>query len=101
MSMSSNDVEDARGGSQDAPLLAQNQTSTSEQVDGIVAQTRADLGDESSARFAEVLRQRFSDAGMTLTDEQIADLARRAGSTATDDGALDDDRDGRGGTSGA
>lgn len=64
-------------GTQDGPLLAQHETTTTEQIDGILAQTRADLGDESAARYAEVLRQRFTDSGMAITDEQIADLAKQ------------------------
>jgi hypothetical protein len=75
---------EAKTGTADGPLLAQNQASTTDQIDGILAQTHADLGSESENRYAEVLRQRFEDASIDLTDEQILDLARRAGATAAD-----------------
>lgn len=93
---------EATTGSQDEPLLAQNETTASEKIDGIVAQTRADLGDDSANRYGEVLRQRFSDTGIDLTDEQINDLAKEHGASASDDDAIDVplDRDAGGGTGG-
>lgn len=75
---------EANTGTQDGPLLAQNQASTTDQIEGILAQTHADLGSESESRYAEVLRQRFDDASIELTDDKIRDLARRAGATADD-----------------
>jgi hypothetical protein len=75
-------VDAADTSTQDEPLLEQNDATTQEKVDGIIAQTRADLGDESAERFAEVLHQRFDDAGMQLTDEQIRGLADGASGTA-------------------
>lgn len=63
-------------GEQDEPLLDQNAASDADKVQGIVAQTRADVPNESAERIAEVLTQRFSDAGMTITDEEIARLAQ-------------------------
>lgn len=64
-------------GEQNEPLLDQNVASNADKVDGIVAQTRADVPHESPDRVAEILRQRFSDAGMSVSDEEIAQLAER------------------------
>jgi len=44
-------------------------------IDGIVEQTRADLGSGHVSDLVEVLRQRLSDAGITVTDEQLHALA--------------------------
>jgi hypothetical protein len=63
---------------QDEPVLEQNDASTSDKLDGIAAQTRVDLGDESHERYEEVLRQRLSDAGIQQTDDEVSDLARRS-----------------------
>lgn len=65
---------------QDEPVLAQNHASTGEKLDGIAAQTRVDLGEESQERYEEVLRQRLSDSGIALTDDEVSDLARRSAS---------------------
>jgi len=61
---------------QNEPAMDMNDTSTSEKVDGIVAQTRADHAADGPERIAEVLRQRLSEAGIDLTDDEIAELAR-------------------------
>jgi hypothetical protein len=60
---------------QDEPVLAQNQATRQEKIDGIVAQTRVDLGGETDERYAEVLRQRFVDSGIEMTDEDRQRLA--------------------------
>lgn len=63
---------------QSEPVLEQNNASIEEKLDGISAQTRVDLGDESQERYEEVLRQRLTDADIQLTDDDVSDLARRA-----------------------
>ena len=63
---------------QDEPVLAQNNATTQEKLDGIAAQTRVDLGDESHERYEEVLRQRLNDSEIQLTDDEVSDLARRS-----------------------
>lgn len=63
---------------QDEPVLEQNSASIGEKLDGIAAQTRVDLGDESHDRYEEVLRQRLTDAGIQLTDDDVTALARRS-----------------------
>ncbi len=44
-------------------------------IAGVVVQTRADVGDASEERIADVLRQRFSDVGLDLGDDRIRALA--------------------------
>ena len=63
---------------QDEPVLAQNNATTQEKLDGIAAQTRVDLGNESHERYEEVLRQRLNDSEIPLTDDEVSDLARRS-----------------------
>lgn len=65
-------------GTQNEPLLEQNDASTQEQLDGIAAQTRADLGDESQDRYQEVLRQRLADSGIQISDDEVSALAQRS-----------------------
>lgn len=63
---------------QDEPVLEQNHASTQEKLDGIAAQTRADLGDESHDRYEEVLQQRLTDAEIQLPDDEVSALAKRS-----------------------
>lgn len=63
---------------QSEPVLEQNDASIDEKLDGIAAQTRVDLGDESHERYQDVLRQRLSDADIQLTDDEVSALARRS-----------------------
>lgn len=63
---------------QNEPVLEQNAASTDEKLQGIAAQTRVDLGDESHDRYAEVIRQRLSDAQIELSDDEVTTLARQA-----------------------
>ena len=43
----------------------------SARIDGIVEQTRADVGQGHTDDFEATLRQRFTDAGLTVNDEEI------------------------------
>jgi hypothetical protein len=61
---------------QSGPAMDMNDTSTSEKIDGIVAQTRADHAADGPERIAEVLRQRLSQAGIDLTDDEITELSQ-------------------------
>jgi H2-forming N5,N10-methylenetetrahydromethanopterin dehydrogenase-like enzyme len=63
---------------QTEPVLEQNSASLDEKLDGIAAQTRVDLGEESQDRYEEVLRQRLADADIQLTDDDVSALARRS-----------------------
>lgn len=63
------------------PVLDQNPASDGDKIEGILAQTRVDVGSEDTARIAEVLRQRFTDAGIVVTDSQLADFAKDVSSS--------------------
>lgn len=66
------------GGEQDLPAMAQNNSSDAEKIDGIVRQTRADLAGEDGERVQAVLRQRFAEAGLEVSDAEIARLTGAA-----------------------
>lgn len=67
-------------GTQDEPRMDHDDVGDLDKIAGIVVQTRADVGTEPESRIAEVLGQRFSDAGVDLSDDDIADLARQIAS---------------------
>lgn len=62
---------------QDRPRLEQNDASPEDEIEGIVAQTRADFPDEPVDRAADVLRQRFRDSGIDKDQSEIDALAER------------------------
>ncbi|MBB2975953.1 hypothetical protein FHX49_001520 [Microbacterium endophyticum] len=62
---------------QDEPVMDMHTATDDERIDGIVDQTRADVGDKSLERIEGVLRQRFEQSGMEFTDELLAELAQR------------------------
>jgi hypothetical protein len=62
-------------GTQDAPAMDMHDTTDEERIAGIVAQTRADVGDASDERIADVLRQRFRDIGLEVGDDRVRALA--------------------------
>lgn len=64
------------GATQDEPRLDQNDTTDLERLDGIVAQTRADLAGQDAASIEKALRGRLSDAQIPLDDDEIVALAR-------------------------
>lgn len=59
------------------PAMSQNNATEVEKVSGIVAQTRGDVGTEPLERIAEVLRQRLTQAGVDLPDDDVDELARQ------------------------
>ncbi|KAA9133834.1 hypothetical protein [Microbacterium caowuchunii] len=65
------------GETQDAPAMDMDQPSIREKIDGIVAQTRVDVGGQSHERIVDVLRQRLVDAGISADDRLIEDLGRQ------------------------
>lgn len=72
------DAQSPAGGSpgtQDEPAMDMHDTTDEERVSGIVAQTRADVGDASEERIADVLRQRFTETGTDVGDDRIRALA--------------------------
>lgn len=62
-------------GTQDAPAMDMHDTDDEQRIAGIVAQTRADVGDRSEERIADVLRQRFADIGLEVGDDRVRALA--------------------------
>lgn len=65
------------GTTQDGAVMDEHDSSVQEKIDGIVAQTRVDVADKPSARIDDVLRQRLSDAGITLDDAAVTALTER------------------------
>ena len=65
----------AAPGTQNAPAMDMHSTTNEDRVEGIVAQTRQDVGDASEERIADVLRQRFSETGTDIGDDRIRALA--------------------------
>lgn len=62
-------------GTQNAPAQDMHDTTAEDQIAGIVAQTRADVGDADESRIADVLRQRFEQTGIRVADDRVAALA--------------------------
>lgn len=60
---------------QDRPVLDQNHASDEERISGIVAQTRSDVGDAGIERIADVLAQRFAEAGLDVDADRTVALA--------------------------
>lgn len=65
----------SRPGEQSEPAMDTHPTDDAARIAGVVAQTRADVGDAPQERIADVLRQRFSDVGLDLGDDRIRALA--------------------------
>ena len=65
-------------GEQNLPAMSQNNASTDDKVEGIVAQTRVDVGGESLERIAEVLHQRLEQSGIR-SDRRRDRRPRKAG----------------------
>lgn len=61
---------------QTEPAMDMNDTSTSEKIDGIVAQTRADHAADGHDRIIAVLKQRLDQAGIEMSDDEIVQLAK-------------------------
>lgn len=62
-------------GTQDEPAMDMHDATDEERISGIVAQTRADVGDAPEERIADVLRQRFTETGTDVGDDRIRALA--------------------------
>lgn len=61
---------------QNAPAMDQHPTTDQERIDGILAQTRADLAGADEAEIARVLRQRFEQSGLDVDEARLAELTR-------------------------
>ncbi|TFC93540.1 hypothetical protein E3T28_03035 [Cryobacterium sinapicolor] len=64
-------------GTQNEPIQDQHSQSDEDKVAGILAQVEADLAGHSEPQVLEALRERFADAGHTVSDEALQDHARR------------------------
>ena len=64
-------------GTQSEPVQDQHSQSDEAKVAGIFAQEEADLAGHSEAQVLDVLRERFADAGHTVSEETLQDHARR------------------------
>ncbi|WP_438354200.1 hypothetical protein [Microbacterium sp. CJ88] len=60
---------------QDQPAMDVDEAAVEDKIAGIAAQTRVDVGGEGAERIADVLRQRFADAGIEVSDDERARLA--------------------------
>ncbi len=69
------------------PAMAQNNASDIDKVAGIVAQTRQDVGTHPLEEIAHVLRQRLTQSGIELPENDIEELARQVSVGDTDDPA--------------
>lgn len=69
------------------PAMAQNNASDVDKVAGIVAQTRQDVGTHPLEHIAHVLRQRLTQSGIELPENDIEELARQVSVGDTDDPA--------------
>lgn len=65
----------ASRGTQDAPREDTHETTDEDRLQGIVMQTRADVGDASENRIADVLRQRIAEVGLDVGDDRVTALA--------------------------
>jgi len=69
------DRKAARPDEQSEPAMDTHATDDEARIAGVVVQTRADVGEKSEERIADVLRQRFRDIGLDLGDDRIRALA--------------------------
>jgi len=65
------------GDTQDEPIQAQHSTTEDDKVAGILLQQEADLAGHDEAQVLAALRQRFADGGHEVSDEVVAEHARR------------------------
>ncbi|WP_460775937.1 hypothetical protein [Microbacterium sp. GXF7504] len=62
---------------QDEPVMDMHPVDDQDRIDGIIAQTRIDVGDKGERRIADVLRQRFEQSGVPFDDALIASAVGR------------------------
>lgn len=61
-------------GAQDGPALSMHTTDDTERLDGLLAQVRADLAGQNPSTVEHGLRQRLSQVGLQLDDDEVARL---------------------------
>lgn len=69
------DRKAARPDEQSGPAMDTHPTDDEARIQGVIVQTRADVGDKSDERIADVLRQRFAEVGLDLGDDRIRAIA--------------------------
>ena len=72
--------------SQDAPIQDQHPQPLDDKVAGILLQEEADLAGHDSAEILEALRQRFSDAGIAISEDELLEQSNRI--AAADSGSF-------------
>lgn len=60
---------------QDSTVLDEHSTSTRERIEGIREQTRQDMVGRDRDGIVDVLRERFDDAGIELSDTELESMA--------------------------
>lgn len=65
----------SRPDEQSEPMMDTHETDDEARIAGVVVQTRADVGDKSEERIADVLRQRFAEIGLDVGDDRVRALA--------------------------
>ena len=62
---------------QNEPAMSQNDADAGQKLDGIIVQTRADRAGQDGVDPENVLAQRLSDAGISLSDDEMAAAVAR------------------------
>lgn len=65
------------GDTQDEPIQDQHFQPDADKVAGILVQEEADLAGHDEAQIADALRQRFADAGQSISDDDLREHAHR------------------------
>lgn len=61
---------------QDTTAMDQHPTTTEERIRGIIEQSRDDMIGHDREQVTELLRDRFSDAGIEIPDDELESIAR-------------------------
>lgn len=69
------------------PAMAEQSAEQIERISGVVAQTRADAGTDSSDRIVEVLRERLRAVGVALPETDLRELASQVSTGDADEPA--------------
>ncbi|HWI31389.1 MAG TPA: hypothetical protein VNT50_07845 [Microbacterium sp.] len=69
--------DSADSGTQDGPIQDMNAPTLDEKLEGIIAQTRADVAAQDDQDVALLVRRRLEDAGIPATDDDISRIVAR------------------------
>ncbi|GGE84080.1 hypothetical protein [Mycetocola zhadangensis] len=67
-----------------APVQDQHPQPLDDKVAGILVQEEADLAGHDEAEVLDALRQRFADAGIAISEDDLLDQARRIAASDND-----------------